>query len=388
MDSYVKSADGAQILAMARGWQGDLAAVRGQAFYRSLMDRGVLSSSHLIRFLPAMPGTIAAALSLGLPLGLAGTLPFWILSGAAAALAALWARDLRVGLVVALLPPIQLYASSFTAHEPWFFLATIGALWLAEEERWLLCGALLGLAAWVRPEAIFAALGVAWIATRCKGLVSLAQVAIAAFALAAAGGLLVAWRYWPLFADLLRGTASAPETGAAPGFLTWPGASLAAVLFEKTRPAWKHFYVLAHLAVASLAIVSLAGRPSKLEQPRLSCRQSVLLWSGGHLLFVLSLAGSQGFDDLPRYLGLITPTLAFGAIRFLPQTRWVWALIAAASLGIAYLPAVKNARPECTAGPASDLPQPTTDGSQVAWLALNCDDRREEIGEDESDGSA
>lgn len=347
LESYVLGADGRQIVSMARGWQGDLDVVRREPFFESLVANGALSSSHLIRFLPALGGMLSAGLGAGLPLGWAGTIPFWVLAGISAAVTALWAGDLRAGLVVASLPPIQLYASSFPGYEPWFFLFCVSAFLAAERGRWVAAGALVGLAAWARPEALFAALGIAWLAGRTGGWRAVTRSTFAALGAGILGALLVAWRFAPLLGEF-RGAADLTSEGMLrPAFVSWPGKALLDGTLDGSHPAWKIAYVLAHLVVALLVVATLVLRSGEPEATPVARRHALLVWVGAHLLFVVSLAGSQGYDDLPRYLGLVAPALAVAALPILPKSAWTWLAIVLLSLAVAYVPARKNTWPEC-----------------------------------------
>lgn len=377
LEAYVLAADGRQIVATAQGWMGDMEAIRRETFFEGMVANGALSSSHLIRFFPALGGTLAVALSAGFPLGWAGTLPFWLLAGLSAALTALWAGDLRAGLVVASLPPIQLYASSFSGYEPWFFLSCVSAFLAAERGRWAAAGALVGLAAWARPEALFAASGIAWLACRSGGWKPLLRSTVAALVAGALGVLLVAWRFAPLVVEL-RGAAETGIGGASRvAFLSWPGQALFVGILDGSRPAWKIAYVLAHFVAALVVVATLALRSHRLEPSQGARPQALLLWIGAHLLFVTSLAGVQGYDDLPRYLGLVAPAFAVAALPILPKSAWSWLAIVLVSLAVAYLPARKNTQPECRPATAkveilgSSEPGPSGAALRGAFLSTN-----------------
>lgn len=345
LSQYANSADGYQFKAVARGWLGDLDAVRSEEFFKQLVASGGLGSSHLLRFFPASSGPLALCTGAGFPEGPCSTFPAWIFSALAAGLAALWARDARVGVLVGLLPPVRTYTTTFFSGG-WDLALILTGLMCVRGKRPTQAGLAFGLAAWSRPEALFPAAGtlIAMLAAKEYGraLRAAAGVAVAQLTL----GFLLVWRFGSLLDEVPRGTSDGMPLGV--GFLDVTGRGLALALQSSTTPVWKALYVVGHLVAALTALGVLVRR--SVQQSRAADRlesRALATWLSLQLLLALSLRGSQGFDDLPRYLGLAILPIVVGLLTWLPRSPWAVAAFCVASVALALYPAMKNAAPEC-----------------------------------------
>lgn len=348
LSQYASSADGYQFKAVAKGWLGDLDAVRSQEFFRQLVASGGSGSSHLLRFFPASSGPLALCTGAGFPEGPCSTFPAWILSALAAGLAALWARDVRVGLLVTFLPPINLWASTLFGGG-WGLACILAGLLLLRADRAMAAGLVLGLAGWSRPEDLFPALGVLVglaVARMWGGALRVAAgVAIAQVGLALA----VLWRFGDLLGEVLQGAGTSAPGGV--GFLALTGRGLWLALGDPSTPAWKLPYVGGHLLLALVALAALVARARRSPRDANATETwALLVWLALQLLLALSLRGSQGFDDLPRYLGIASLAIVVALLPWLPRQRWVVSALCLASFALALYPALKNARPECGGG--------------------------------------
>jgi hypothetical protein len=345
------SADGYQVKAMARAWAGEPERVRGERFFRVMVESGGLATSHLVRFFPVSAGILALGAGAGLSEGLASTLPFWLLAGVGSGLVAVWARDVRAGLLVGFLPPIAVATSVVPGSAYWAIGAAAGGLLALEAKRPFVAGLALGLAGWSRPEGLFPALGAAvasWRRGGAREAATLAAgVAVPLLALVALVGL----RLGPLLGEI----AGAPGGArGAPAFLDWPGAGLIAGLLAPETAGWKRIYVVAHLLVALAALVAWARRARSAGTDAEARRATACgVWLGLQLLLTLVLAGSQGFDDLPRYLSLASPAVVLGLLPWVPRSRSLVATACALGLAVALEPTLRTARPECRGAPGS-----------------------------------
>ena len=376
LEAYAGSADGQQILAVARGWRGDLESVRDQGFYKTLRASSGLASSHLIRFFPTAPGIVAAGKAFGLPVAVAATFPFWILMATAAGVIAVWARDLRIGLLVGLLPPISLYASSIPDGSGWLLLFAAVGLLGVQQRRLVVAGAAFGLAAWSRPEGLFPLVGMLVALAVCRRRREAVQIAAAAAGTISIGALITAVRFWPLFMEI-RSAGRATEV-TAPAFLDFPGHALLQAFQSPDTPAWKLFYVGAHLAVALSALWLLVIRARRTGADSEASELTALtVWLTLQLGLVLFLRGTQGFDDLPRYVGSAAPAIVVGFAPWIRRSRWSIAGLCLASLIIAVIPARQNVPPECRA-PANGAAWPAVseNGRLEMWAGSMRNSRR------------
>lgn len=353
LGSYVSAADGRQILAMANAWEGDLESARQTEFFKILRASRGSGSSHLIRFFMA-PAVIAGGRALGLPTAAAASVPFWLFAAIAAGLTGAWLRDWRAGVLVAVAPPITLYATSFCDANGWLHAAGVACLIAARSERWTWAGVAGALACWARPEGAFllaaGAVGTGF------ALVALSRFLLGAVLVAVASLAAVTARLGPLLLQIFHG----PGEGGLrwPAFLDLPGRALLVGLTSPSTPAWKFPYVLAHLALL-LGACWLLGRraasPLRAQAERREA-QMLLTWVALQLALILCLRGTQGFDDLPRYAGNCFPALVAAFLPLLPGRALMMAGISVASLAVATVPARKDTRAECP--PASSGPPP------------------------------
>lgn len=343
---YANSADGYQFKAVASGWLGDLGAVRSQEFFKQLVASGGLGSSHLLRFFPAGSGPLALCMGAGLPEGPCSTIPAWIFSALAAGLAALWARDARVGLLVGFFPSIGLRSSTVFSGG-WDLVFVLAGLLFLRAERPGAAGIALGVAGWARPEALFPVIGVlVGLAIAQRGRDALRVGAGTGVALACSA-LAVLWRFSPLLDAILQ--RAGPRASEGIGFLDIPGRALFNAATAWATPVWKLPYVGLHLILAFVALAALVGRARWRSPERHSFETwALLVWLALQLLLVLSLRGSQGFDDAPRYLGVASFAIVVGLLPWLPRRRWIVGALCLASFALALYPAIKNARPECS----------------------------------------
>lgn len=307
-----------------------------------------MGSSHLLRFFPESSGPLALCTGAEFPEGPCSTFPAWIVSGLAAGLASLWARDVRVGLFVGLFPPVRTYTTTFRSGG-WNLAHGLAGLLCFRGRQPTLAGLAFGLAACSRPEALFPAAGtvIAMLVAKERGhaLRVAAGVAVALLTL----GSLLARRIGSLRGEVPRGTSGGVPSSV--GFLDVPGRGLALALQSSTTPAWKVIYVLAHL-LAALTALGVLVRRSAHQSGAADCLESRALaaWLSLQIVLALSLRGSQGFDDLPRNLGLAIVPIVVGLLSWLPRSAWAVAACCMASVALALYPAMKNAAPECRSG--------------------------------------
>lgn len=331
---YAESADGAQYLFAAKSW---------------LVGPGLLAGAPGVRrFFPGVPMLIAALWRCGVPPAWAALMPSWLAAAGAAALAAWWARDLRVGWAMAAVPPIYLYASSLISTETLAVALSLAGVVLCRRRRPLLGGLALGLAVFCRPFALFAviaAIAGELVARRRRAAAWL----VGGVAVVGVAGLAVLQAH---SGDALQSARTYRALHG--GIVAWPFESLLLTPWRTAVPLWKVPYVWAHAAVALLAcVVAVAKvRRAKPGEERAEA-VTVAIWLVGLVGFTLCLASAWAFHDFPRFLVPALPPLYVALRDYLPRSRWVWTAVAAASFALALQPAARNVRTEL--GPGSSV---------------------------------
>ena len=323
---WAAAADGGQYLRMASDW------LTGPHY--SKLDPAIG------RLFPGLPALIAALVGLGAPPWAAALLPSWLGSAAVCVLAGRWTGSTRVAWALATVPPIFLYAGSLISTEVVCLVLSLAALLSARRERWPLAGLCFGAAGWVRPFAIFAAIGWAVAMLRQGKVRPVSIVAAVSCATFGAGTVLTALRVgdpWLSFR-----TYAAVHQG---GILEFPFGSLLRVSFASETPTWKLFYVWSHVAVGVVGLIAGVRRIRSAEPQREDLLWTAFLWWAGTLGFALSAGTDWGFHDFPRYLSSGLPALFLLIDDFLPRRSLLWIAVGAASLYLAAQPARRNFTP-------------------------------------------
>jgi len=319
--------DGRSYLAFARALLGDF---QGLTEY----DR---------RVLPGYPALIGGVHLLGVPLEVAAIGTNWICVGLVVWASVLLFRDRRIGWAMATLTPTYVGYSTMGLSEPSMMVFSLFGLILARRGRAGAGGLLLGLAGMIRPVACFPALGFVTAAAR-----KLEWRRILLLGLAAGASMLLVMQLAEMrglsVQEGLRIYRNHPAAYDGRPF-GWPFESL--IMTPLTRrhvPVWRIVYAWAH-AAAALAGCALLIREwwkGSSSEPSRSLTLLCLPWLVGNTLFVLCLDHIFGFQELHRFVIPALPPLFWAFRRYLPERRWIWMGIAAASFTAALIPLSKH----------------------------------------------
>ena len=325
LTAYTAHGDGYSYLNYARFVAGDVSEL-------SAYDR---------RVFPGLPMLLAAVRLLGVPVEIAGLLVAVAAGVAANVLAAVLFRDWRVGLLMAVCPPIYVACGPMVGNEtPMLALLTGGLVLAVRGGCWRVAaaGLLLGAAGAVRPMAAFGVLGLtAYLATHRRWADALTSGAIAAAVVGLALAAVAAW-----FDDPLEGVKEyqRSERAYAGSIFDWPLASILRTPGAEGVPLVKVVYVWGYLLAAVACVGVLVWRTIR---PRDAGRPMLLLasvWAGLNLAFALCVGDKWGFHIFPRLLLPALPAMLWALVLLAPPLRprtliGLVALLAAVCLPVA-----------------------------------------------------
>lgn len=322
----------AAVLLGAMAW-GDLSLDRlaeardGASYLRfaaALQDADGFASlaSYDRRVFPGYPAVLSATGLYAVPL--AAMIVNWAMAAGVAALSYRLFDDARVGWAMAVLTPSYVMYSTVIMTEPLMLLLALGALHAGRRDRPLPAGALLGLAALVRPFAL--PIGLAYLAEHRQRLRRIVIASVAATLVIAAGAAaLVLWS--GSIASGVRVYAAEPRAYGGTRMFDWPFASLLRLSFDAAVAPWKIAYVWLHVAAAFGALVLLMRKTDR--------SLPLVVWHASNLLIVLCVGGVWGFHELHRLLVPSLPPIMWAYRRLLPHSTIAWMAIATLSAALA-----------------------------------------------------
>lgn len=312
--TYTAKGDGASYLAYA-------AAMSGERSFHSLAE-------YDRRVFPGYPALIAIVHRLGFPLPVAALLVTWASAGFAAAAAAWWFADRRIGYALLCLIPHYLINSSMAMSEASLLAAVLAGLLLAQREKNVSAGILLGFAGLIRPMACFAVAGVLLLKIMQRRWKSAAILTAVTLGALMAG--IAALQLWT--GDALQGTRIyANNPGAYGGhMILWPFQSLLTTPFHEKTSIGRIFYTWIHVAITLSACALLVRRTiqTRAAHATRAARDVVALpWLLGNTLFVLCIGSAWGFRHFPRFTIPTAPAMFWTLRSWLPSNRILWMLI-------------------------------------------------------------
>lgn len=266
------------------------------------------------RVFPGYPLLIAAANALGLHMVVAALAISWLSVVAVMFLCWKLYSDIKVGILSGFLIPAYLFTTSSVMNESLLCALCVAGVLAAMRGRPILAGLILGCAGAVRPNALFAFIGlVAHYVFVNRSYRDLAKSSLAA----ALPILLSSLFVWSTFGHPLASVRGYNLPGAYDGsILTWPFYSLVTTPLLQPTPLIKIAYVWSHvLAIVVACVVSIRLLKKNLTSISIiNCA-----WLLGNTAFVFSMGNIWGFSGLPRALTWASPPLIYILSLLLPR---------------------------------------------------------------------
>ena len=320
--SWSTTGDGGSYIAIARAMIG---------------DRSLLGAFHQ-RVFPGYPALIVLAHLLIPSWPLAAMALSWISTAAAAVMAAVLARDGRVGWAIALLPPHFLLYTSIAMNEGVMLALCLAAILLTVRgpSHGVIIGLLFGVACIVRPMACFAGLGYLAYAIPRLRYRQIVLVGVTCLAVAGGGFLLIQHA----IGNALQ-AVHAYDSGYGGEIITWPFKSLIFTpLYEHVPPA-KIAYIWLYV-IATLLAVGVMIRASIRQWSMVDVTTLLTVWLASNTLFVLCTGATWGFEAFHRFACWALPAICVAYLPILPRRWWAWVGLGAASFAIAVVSLPRN----------------------------------------------
>lgn len=287
------------------------------------------------------PALIAALGAIGVSIPYAALALNWVASGAAAALTAVLFDDWRLGWAMVLLTPSYLMYSTTVMSEPTLLALTVAGLVIARRESPGMGGVLLGAAGLVRPMACFAVVGQAATMMGAKVRSVVILCVTAAVVVFAGYFALHQWTGTPLFGARVYATDARAYGGHLFGL---PFESLIMTPMRQHVASWKIVYIWLHVLVTLVACGLLVTEMRRaVETVDQRNAQLCAAWLVANTVFVLCIGSIWGFHEFHRFILPALPPLLWVFRRWYPRRPLPWAVIGAASFGLALFGVVRNA---------------------------------------------